>query len=411
MAEGGELFWPGFVAIHGRDIVGVGPSERAGEWRASGALDCTGAVILPGFVNCHVHAGISLLKAAGALDLLSEPEIAWAFIEATTEDTAYSGTRLGCLQMMKTGITTFADMWPFPEANAGAVKRVGMRAVLAPYARSYDARGFDAFASAASRWRDDRLTPAIGIHSLRDCSLESLRLAGDAARTHNLAVHVDAGWSAAAGDGRRIAEAKELGVLRRGTVLVGCADATQEEINVAAECGAGVACVPISDAQLARGMPAVSRWKRRMPVGLGTDISGAQGRHDFFDEMRMAVLMDRVSLEDSKLQPREALEMATIGGARVLGMENTIGSLEVGKRADLIIVRLDDPRFAPLHWDRADQVLSHLLFAAAPSDIATIIVDGRVLVRDRRALNLDEEEIVREARDISKSCLARVGLI
>lgn len=411
MAMGGEMFCPGFVAIHGREIVGVGPSEGAGEWRADVTLDCSGAVILPGFINCHVHAGISLLKAASAADLLRGPQTAWAFIEALTEDTSYLGTRLGCLQMMMAGITTFADMWPFPAANAEAVKSVGMRAVLAPYARSYDARGFDTFASAASCWKDDRLTPAIGIHSLRDCSRESLRLAGEAARTYDLTVHTNADWSAArAGDCRRIAEAKELGVLRRGTVLVGCANATEEEINVAGECGAGIACVPVSDAQLGRGMPLVSRWKQRMPAGLGSDTSGAQGRHDFFDEMRMGILMDRVSVEDSKLQPRDALEMATINGARVLGMEHKIGSLEIGKRADLITIRLDDPRFAPLHWDRPDQILSHLVFAAAPSDITTVIVDGRVLLRDRRALQLDEEEIVRKAREASATCLAKAGL-
>jgi 5-methylthioadenosine/S-adenosylhomocysteine deaminase len=412
MANGGEICWPGFVAIQGRDIVGVGPSECADEWRAAIILDCSDSVILPGFISCHVHAGISLLKAAAAAaDLLREPEIAWAFIEATTEDSAYVGTRLGCLQMMKAGITTFADMWPFPDANAEAVKSVGMRAVLAPYTRSYDARGFDTIASAASRWMDDRLTPAIGIHSLRDCSRETLGWAGDAARAHDLKVHADAARSkAGAGDGRCIAEAKEMGVLRRGTVLVGCADATEEEFNVAAECGAGIACVPVSDAQLARSVSPLSRWKQRMLVGLGTDISGAQGRHDFFDEMRMAILMDRVSIDDSKLKPRDALEMATIDGARVLGMEHTIGSLEIGKRADLITVRLDDPRFAPLHWDRPDQVLSHLLFAAAPIDIATVIVDGRVLFQNQRALHLDEEEIVRESREASTTCLAKAGL-
>src|SRR5579863_1093991 len=171
MTEPNQVFWPGSVAVNGRDIVAVGSTDEiAAQWHSAKTLDCSARIILPGLVNCHVHAGLGLLKSR-VNDLLFRQglrKFIRSFAAAMTEDASHIGTRLGCLEMMKAGITTFADMWTFPDANAEAVKEMGLRAVLAPYGRTYSTVEMEALVSAAQRWNDDRLTPAVGVQSLCD---------------------------------------------------------------------------------------------------------------------------------------------------------------------------------------------------------------------------------------------------
>lgn len=412
MAEPGRVFWPGSVAIRGCDIVAVGrASQVEAEWRPAVTLDCGAQAILPGLVNCHVHAGMSLLKGRAGDRTLQQREVIWPFVEAITEKASYIGTRLACLQMMKSGITTFADMWPFPDANAEAVKSTGLRAVLAPYGRTYATGEIEALVSATQRWNDPRLMPAIGIHSLRACASETLHGAAEVARTHGLRVHMHAGENREDfKDGHDLFEIDALGLLRPGTILAGCIHFTKEEIDLAVERGSGVAHNPISNAQFGIGFAPLTQLMRRMPVGLGTDIAGADGHHDLFDEARMAVLADRGRGAVPALGPEDALTMATIGGAGVLGLDRLIGSLEAGKRADVSTVDLDDPRFIPLDRDRPEQILSHLLFVAASADVDTVIVDGQVVVRGGNVVNLDEEEIMSQGREISITCLAKARL-
>lgn len=411
LAKRGQTFWPGSVAIKGRDIVGVGPADDlARKWLPKQTLDCGTHAILPGFVNCHVHAGMSLLKGCVRGPFRKE-QVLQALVDAITETAAYTGTRFGCLQMMKSGITTFADMWPFPDANAEAVTGVGMRAVLAPFGRSSTTQELEALASAPARWNNHRLAPAMGVHSLRTSIWGHLRSAAEIALAHDLRIHMQAGVrTPESAGGNSLKDAETLGLLRPGTILADLAHATQPEIDLASKCGAGVALLPVSNAQLGSGNAPLARFKARLPVGLGTDAAGAYGRHDLFDEMRVAVLADRGHGAAANLGPEDALEMATIGGARVLRLDDLIGSLETSKRADIVTIRLDDPRFVPLDRGRPQQLLSHLVFAAAAVDVDTVVVDGHMLVQQGIALHLDEEELIAQAREMSNTVLARAGL-
>ena len=408
------MIWPGSVAIRGRDIVGVGSSaEIAAEWRPVATLDCREHAILPGLINCHVHAGMSLLKSrVGDRPFRRRlREIIWPLAEALTENAAYVGTRLGCLEMMKAGITTLADMWPFPDANAEAVKSTGLRAVLAPLGRTYATGEIEGLASAAQRWNDDRLTPAVGLPPRSEWARETLRSVAAIAQTSGLRIHIDAaeGHEEITKD-NGVEEMDALGLLRPGTLLAGCTRVTPQEIDLMVAHGATFSLNPISNAKLGTGIAPVVLVKGRLPVGLGTDSVCSNDRHDLFDEMRMAVLADRGCGAGAALSAQDALALATISGARVLGLEHQIGSLEAGKRADVITVDLDDPRFVPLHRDRPDQVLSHLVFVASCTDVDTVVVDGRVLVRDGNARNLDETELMNQGRDVSRTSLSRAGL-
>ena len=409
MAKRGEMFCPGSVAISGRDIVAVGPTEElARNWLPKLTLDCRAQAILPGFINCHVHAGMSLLKGRAG-HALQDEQILWPLLETITEKAAYTGTHLACLEMMKAGITTFADMWPFPHANAEAVTIAGLRAVLAPWARTYATQELEALASAP--WNNDRLMPSVGLHSLRAVSRDGLRLIAQFARGHDLRIQMHAGrceTESPSGDNLRDAEA--IGQLPTGTILADFVNATESEIGLLAKRGTGVAHLPVSNAQVGSGIAPLAQFKGRFPVGLGTDAAGAYGRHDPFDEMRVALLADRGHRAAANLGPQDALDMATIEGARVLRMDHLIGSLEPGKRADLVAINLDDPRFVPLDRGRPAQLLSHLVFAAVAADVDIVIVDGRILVQRGSALHLDEQELIARAREMSGAVLARAGL-
>jgi 5-methylthioadenosine/S-adenosylhomocysteine deaminase len=414
MAEPNRLIWPGSVAIRGRDIVGVGPTnDLAAQWRPSVTLDCSAQAILPGLVNCHVHAGMSLLKSrAGDRPFRRRlQELIWPFAEAMTEDASYIGTRLGCLEMMKAGVTTFADMWPFPAANAEAVKSMGLRAVLAPYGRAYAEGEPEALATSAQRWNDDRLAAAIGIQYLFEWTHETLRKAAALAEMYGLRIHMHAAdIRAEVAGGHNLAEVDAIGLLRPGTILADCVHLTPEEIDLAGARGAGAALTPVSSAKLGTGFAPLAQLKACMPVGLGTDSVCSNDRHDLFDEMRVAILAGRGRGEADALSAEDALRLATAGGARVLGINQRIGSLEVGKRADVITIDLDDPRFVPLHRERREQVIAHLVFVASCTDVDTVIGDGQILVREGKARNLDETDIMRRGQEISRTCLAKAGL-
>lgn len=166
-------------------------------------------------------------------------------------------------------------------------------------------------------------------------------------------------------------------------------------MDLVAERGAGVAHNPTSNAKLGVGVaPLGDMVARGVTVGLGTDSAAANDRHDLFDEMRMALLLQRRSLPTEPLGPPDVLAMATLGGARVAGLDHRVGSLEVGKRADLIAVDLRDPRFIPFYPERPEQVYAHLVFGAGGDDVDTVVVDGRLLMRDRVVLSMDEPAVV-----------------
>jgi 5-methylthioadenosine/S-adenosylhomocysteine deaminase len=409
----GRTFWPGSVGIRDTDIVAVGPSaEVEAQWHARLRLDCSAHAILPGLVNSHVHAGMSLLKGrAGDRPLHRRlREVVWPFAQAMDERASYLGTRLGCLEMMKAGITTFADMWPFPDATAEAAKSCGLRAVLASYGRTHTVGELEALAAAPKRWNDPRLTPAIGIQSLYGVEADTLRQAAATARDRGLRIHLHASETREeVDDGHDFYEIDALGLLRPGTILAHAVHATERELDLAAERGAGIAHNPIANAKLGTGIAPLALMQARLPVGLGTDSAAANDRHDLFDEMRMALLLDRRRGEASTLAPADALAMATIGGASVLGLDSEIGSIESGKRADIIAIDLDDPRFVPLHRDRPAQVLSHFVFSATGADVETVIVHGRIVVRNGVAENLDEADIIAKGREAAASRLSAAG--
>ncbi|MGQ0662413.1 MAG: amidohydrolase family protein [Pseudomonadota bacterium] len=416
VAEPGErIIWPGSVAVLDGRIAAVGPAaEIDPAWPAATRIECAGRAVLPGLVNCHVHAAMNLLKGAAGDRPLPErlSRVVWPFLSAMDASACRAGSRLACLEMLKAGITTFADMWPHLPETAGAVAESGLRAVLATY--HMDARGerLDEVLAAALPFKSARIGIAVGLQSLYTASAEVASEAAGLAQRHGLPIHLHALETEAEVEaGHDLHRADALGLMRAGTILAHAVWARPDEIRLIAARGAGVAHNPTSNAKLGVGVaPVAEMVAAGVAVGLGTDSAAANDRHDLFDEMRLALLLQRMNGPAGALTPAQALGFATREGARVVGLERRIGTLEVGKRADIITVDLSDARFRPLCRERPEQVLAHLVFAASGADVDTVIVEGRVLMRERVVETLDEAAVMAEGQAAAAVCLAAAEL-
>ena len=406
----------GSVAIRQGQIVAVGPSsEIDSRYRARKIIRAEGRAVLPGFVNAHTHAPMALFRGiADDRDLMD-----WlrSFIfpaEAKNVDREFVrwGTRLAAAEMIRSGTTTFADMYYFEQDMADVLKSIGLRAVLgqtvldfpAPDYKTWDAAmaGFRQFAAA---YRNDPLiVPALAPHSPYTVSREHLQEARRLATELRvpLLIHLSETTDelktvAERSDGLRPAQyLASLGFLADDVVAAHGTWLSSDEIELLARARVGVAHCPESNMMLASGVaPVIEMREKGVDVGLGTDgPAGSNNNLDMIEEMASAARLQKVIRKDPRsISARAVLEMATIGGARVLGLSDRVGTLEPGKRADIAIIDLSRPRTQPIY-----ALDSAIVYSASGSDVVTTIVDGRILMEERRILVLDEKEVVRQAK-------------
>ena len=405
---------PGAVAIDGREIVGVGPpDEIAARFRGRESVDTTHQVVLPGLVNTHTHAPMVLYR--GLADDLALMEWLEQYIfpaEARTVSPEFvrAGTRLAVLEMIRSGTTAYADMYYFEEEIAAVTKEAGLRGVLGqtiirfPVADAKTPADGIARASAFLRaWAGDELiVPAIAPHAmytLDTATLKAVRAEADRARAPvllHLAETEDEVKTAADRHGATpVAYLESIGFWGPRTVAAHGVWLTPADIRILARREVGVAHNPESNMKLASGTAPVLALRRAgVPVGLGTDGAASNNDLDMFEAMRQAALLHKHASGDPRALPAAvALRMATLDGARVLGLDREIGSLEAGKRADLIIVAMSAARQVPVY-----NPLSHLVYVTRGDDVRSTIVNGRFLMRDGRVLTLNESAVLDEAR-------------
>jgi len=403
----------GAVAVEGGRIAAVGTeAEVDAGFRARQVLDAHGGIVMPGLVNAHTHAAMVLFR--GVADDLKLMEWLQKYIfpaekENVTADFVRAGTRLAALEMIRSGTTTFVDMYYFEDQVAEACKEAGLRGVLGSTLIGFPAPDNktipDALAYAErflKRWANDPLVvPAVAPHSTYLASPETLKAARALADRYRapILVHLsespDEQTQVRERYGRTPTEQlQQLGILRRGVLGAHGIWLTASDRAILKEAGAGVAHCPQSNMKLASGAaPVREMLAEGLRLGLGTDGAASNNDLDMFEEMLTAALLAKHASGDPTVAPAAAvLEMATLGGARALGMEDRIGSLEPGKRADLVVVGLDEPRLHPLY-----DAVSHLVYVAKGADVHDVVVEGRVIMRDRRVLTLDEKSVVAEA--------------
>jgi 5-methylthioadenosine/S-adenosylhomocysteine deaminase len=422
MNASGDLISRGAVAIKDNEIVAVGPADAVlEEWAASEVVDCEGASILPGLINAHTHVPMSLLRGL-ADDLRLD---VWLFgymlpveREFVSPEFCRWGTLLSCAEMIRSGVTCFADMYYYEQEVAAAAAEAGVRAICAqtimkwptPDAESYD-ESLALCRTFIESWKDHSLvTPAVGPHAPETSTPEMLRAAARLATEHDvpLLIHV-AETSVGVEETRDLYDLSPVEVLRQHGVLdarvlaAHCVHLDQDEHDLLAEAGVGVAHNPTSNLKLASGLAdVVGMLDAGVAVGIGTDGQASNNDQDLFEEMRLAALLAKGITQDPTAMPaRQAFAMATIVGARALGVAHLVGSLEVGKRADVTILQLNALHNVP-HFDLSpDNLYSQLVYTAKSQDVEHVIIDGRWVMRDRVLLTLDEDQIRAEAQRIA----------
>ena len=376
-------------------------------------LDATGHIVIPGLVNTHGHAAMSLLRGlADDLPLMTwlEEHIFPAEEALVSPGFVYWGTLLSCIEMLKSGTTTFADMYYFRDDGARATVDAGIRAVLGPHVIGFPTPDFPSPAASLAdaaefmeRYRDHpTIIPGVAAHSLYTTSLEDVAAAVQLANDYGapFQIHVDEDETEFAivseATGMGVIEALEsIGALRPGTVLAHAIYLRDGDFARIAAGGAGIAHNPQSNMKLgrSRAAPIVEALAAGIPVGLGTDGPASNNDLDLFDEMDTAAKLHKFVMADPTALPAETVfRLATMGGARVLGLHDEIGSLEPGKRADVVLVDTRRAGLTPLY-----DVYSHLVYATRGSDVATVLVNGRVVVRDREVLTVREAEVLERA--------------
>jgi 5-methylthioadenosine/S-adenosylhomocysteine deaminase len=416
---------PGAVAIEGRDIVGVDtPEAIAARFQGRETIDASGQVVMPGLVNTHTHAPMVLFR--GLADDLALMDWLQKYIfpaEAKTVSPEFVrvGTRLAALEMIQSGTTTYTDMYYFEEEIARVTRAAGLRAVLGqtiiqfpvPDARTPAEELVRTEAFIKEFAADDLITPAVAPHSMYTLDTGTLKAARALADREHVPVVIHL---AETEDEVRTARQKykatptafleSIGFWGPRTIAAHGVWVTPADIGILARRHVGVSHNPESNMKLASGTAPVTALRAAgVAVGLGTDGAASNNDLDMFEAMRQAAFLHKLVTRDPRAIPAgTALRMGTIDGARVLGMEKSIGSLEPGKRADLIVVSMAAARQVPMY-----DPLSHLVYVTRGDDVRTTIVNGKVLMRDRKVLTLDENAVLAEARTWVAKVRAAVG--
>jgi len=401
----------GWLAIRGSEILALGKGDPPPH-SAKKKIPGPGCVALPGLINAHLHAPMTLFRGLAddlPLKIWLEEHIFPAEGKWVNGEFVYWGTLLACAEMIRSGTTAFFDGYFFEEQAARAALQSGMRGLMAQGILDFPTPDSLSPAESISRIKDfiqdfsgsNLIKPAIFAHTVYTCSPSLLKECRSLADRYGvpLITHLSETRSEVEEVmkkyGRRPVDYLEnLGLLSSPLIACHCVWLTEEEMDLLARRKVRVVHNPESNMKLASGVaPVPDLLARGVAVGLGTDGCASNNNLDLFQEMDSAAKLHKVHRLDPTVMPSQTvLEMATLGGARVLGMEKEIGSLEAGKKADVIVLELNKPHLQPVY-----NLVSHLVYSATGADVRDVIIDGKMVMENRKLLTLDEEEILAKA--------------
>lgn len=408
----------GAVAIHEGLIVAIGAAdELSARYNPAETLSGDNRIVLPGLINGHSHAAMTLLRGvADDLDLMTwlNNYIFPAEVEFVDAEFVRIGTELACWEMIRGGTTTFVDMYYYPDVIAAVVESCGLRAYIS--ATVIDQRSPDAENATDSvakglefidRWqgRHPRITPIFGPHANYTLDGEQLQATRRAANDAGVPISIhmsespfEVQYSKDNYGTTSIEFFESIGFLDGPTIGAHVVWPTDEEIGILAERKVGVIHNPTSNMKISSGISPVTEMLRAgVHIGLGTDGAASNNDLDMWEEMRLAAFLQKVDrMDPTVLSASTVLNMATRGGAEAVGLADKVGTLAVGMRADLIQVSFDDVHFIPTY-----DVISHLVYVADEQDVASTVVDGKVLMKDGEMLTIDTERVRREATELA----------
>jgi 5-methylthioadenosine/S-adenosylhomocysteine deaminase len=413
----------GTVVIIGDSIAAVGPSaEIAAEYQALHVINAKGKLVLPGFINGHTHVPMTLFRGLHddvTLDEWLHKYIFPAEAKNVNEEFVRWGTRLAAAEQIRSGVTTFADMYYFEDAVAEETKAAGMRGVLGETWIDFPApdNKNEAETSAYTgrflkRWQGDPLIHAAAApHSIYTCSRKTLEDASRLARKYKapILIHV-AEMKKERDDSEKqnaaspVGYLDRIGVLGNDVIAAHCIFVDEADRRILADRHVGCVHNPSSNMMLASGVaPVLDMRAAGVAVGLGTDgPAGSNNDLDLMEEMDLAAKLAKITKMDPRaLNARAVVEMSTIEGAKALHMESEIGSLEKGKKADLIVIGLDRPNAVPMY-----DVYAQLAYSLKASDVETVVIGGRLVMQERRVLTVNEEQAIARAREYQNTISA-----
>jgi 5-methylthioadenosine/S-adenosylhomocysteine deaminase len=421
------IYDDGAVAVKGDTIVAVGPrTEVEDKYQAPQAIDARGTLVLPGFINGHTHVPMTLFRGLRddvTLDEWLHKYIFPAEAKNVNQEFVRWGTRLAAAEQIRAGVTTFADMYYFEDAIAEETKAAGMRGVLgetfidfpAPDNRT-EAETLAYTEKFMRRWQGDALIHAASApHSIYTCSRKTLQDASALARKYHapILIHVaemKKEWedSEKQNGMSPVQYLNTIGFLGPDVVAAHCIYVDTSDFQILLEKHVGCVHNPSSNMMLASGVAPVPEMRAAgVALGLGTDgPAGSNNDLDLMEEMDLAAKLAKITKMDPRaLNAKAVVEMATIDGARALHMENEIGSLEKGKKADLILIGLDEPNAVPMY-----DIYAQLAYALKASDVETVVIGGRLVMRKRKILTVNEEQAIARARQYKKTIAQSLAL-
>jgi 5-methylthioadenosine/S-adenosylhomocysteine deaminase len=421
------IYDDGAVVVKGDTIVAAGPcSELAAKYQASQTIDATGKLVLPGFINGHTHVPMTLFR--GLHDDVTLNDWLYKYIfpaekENVNEDFVRWGTRLATAEQIRGGVTTFADMYYFEDAVAEETKAAGMRGVLGETFIDFPAPDNKSEAEMLAytekflkKWQGDPLIhAAVAPHSIYTCSQKTLRDTAGLARKYHAPILIHTGemkkeWddSLKQNGMSPVQYLNKISVLGPDVVSAHCIFVDEADRKTLAQRQVGCVHNPSSNMMLASGVSPVAELRAAgVAVGPGTDgPAGSNNDLDLMEEMDLAAKLAKITKMDPlALNAKTVVEMATIEGARALHMEKEIGSLETGKKADMVLISLNEPNAVPMY-----DVYAQLAYALKGGDVETVVIGGRIVMRDRKLLTVNEAEVIAKAREYKKTIAASLGL-
>jgi len=406
----------GGLAIKGQKIRFVGKRSATANITAEIKLNAKGMVAIPGLINCHTHVPMTLFRGIAEdqpLNTWLENTI-WPLEAKLKTDDIYAGALLGCLEMIKSGTTCFADMYFHESMVAKAVEKSGLRGVLAEgiieFEKAQGEKMLKASVSFAKTFHghaNGRITAFLGPHAAYSCSPELLEKIRENASELGIGAHIHLSESEEMFSklenkhgSTEVEFLERIGFFKGHTLAAHCIHLSEKDRRILSKHRVHVAHNPVANAKLGLGIAKVKElFDLGINVGLGTDGPATNNTLDMFETMKFAALLQKhLYLDPKSLSAYETLKMATINAAKALKLEESIGSLEVGKKADVILVDLLKPHLRPMH-----NIYANLVHSARGSDVDTVIVDGKIVMANRQVKTLDEQAVMENAEKTALS--------
>jgi 5-methylthioadenosine/S-adenosylhomocysteine deaminase len=417
----------GAIVVKGDAIVAVGPrSEVAARYAATQTIDAKGKLVLPGFINGHTHVPMTLFRGLHDDVTLSDWLYKYIFpaeAKNVNEEFVRWGTRLAAAEQIRGGVTTFADMYYFEDAVAEETRAAGMRGVLGETFIDFPAPDNKSEAEMLAytekflkKWQGDPLIhAAVAPHSIYTCSQKTLQDSAALARKYHAPILIHTAemkkeWE----DSQKqngmspVQYLDKIGLLGPDVVSAHCIFVDEADRKTLAQKQVGCVHNPSSNMMIASGVSPVAEMRAAgIAVGLGTDgPAGSNNDLDLMEEIDLAAKLAKITKMDPlALNAKAVVEMATIDGARALHLDKEIGSLEAGKRADFILIGLDEPNAVPMY-----EIYAQIAYALKGSDVETVVIGGRIVMRNRKLLTVNEEAAMAKAREYKKTIAASLGM-